>query len=482
VKERNVPLVNELCVFSTPWHWMVHGLGLGQRPTGFDVDQAHRLSVLNRALLRRFRDPFQVFVHELTKAIQTHCEAPPSDPGKPGAARGIQYDVQRDNDDKARMHLVRKLAYIEDPSAHARACALLVDSFLKLSFTLDLSRSADAVLRESVATALHRLTLIPASSERARYEKLHLLAGLFLAAGRAGWGDLITVPWGPARTEPHGLAAAWHLLGSLSDPFYRARGAAILFTVLGLVGLGADASRDGGDALRALLDLLDTEFQRAPERPSDGVHEGRDYRLFPLSLTLIAVSVLGRRDALHYKRDWLDLAATEIERLTPASRASQALFYIAALRSLGVLETYVPAPAAWLGEVTDAYLGATDGQRADDDLRCTYLVHLAEQLGCSAALPPRVGEILAGSVARIGRSEPEHAHPYASGFMTLAYALSTLKAGGPATAPWMARIDLAKVAGRIEADPRRTALHLPRLNMALIDAALRLRPPDYTHP
>lgn len=473
--ERAVQAANELCVFSTPWHWVVHGLGLGQRPTGFDVEQAERVSALNRALLRRFRDPFQVFVHELVKTLQAHCEASAGglDPWK-SAAHGPLDDARRDAEDKARTQLVRRITYIEDPIAHARACALLVESFHTLSLTLDPSRTADALLRESVATASYRLTMTPAASEEARYERLHLLAGLFLAAGRAGWGDLMAAP---SRTEPQGLAAAWRLLGSLSDPFYRGRGAAIFLTILGLVDPGAATSAEVEEGLRSLLNLLDAEFQRAPERASDGVHEGRDYRFFPLSLALIAMSVLGRRDLLHYKRDWLDLAGAEIERLTPASRASQALFYVAALRSLDALETHVPAPAAWFGRVTEAYLGATDGRRVDDYLRCTYLVHLAEQLGLGAAVPPRIGEILAGSVARIGRSESPRTNPYDSGFMTLAYALSTLRAGGPATAPWTRPTDLARAVGRIEADPHGTALHLPRLNMALIDAALRLRSP-----
>lgn len=477
--ESDVRLANERFVFATPWHWMVHGLGLGQRPTGFDVEEADRLGALNRSLLRRFRDPFQVFVHELVKMIQARCDAPTQSLGRTRPAHGALHDVRREQEDKARMHLVRKIAYIEDPSGHARACTLLVECLVKLSLPLDLSQSADALLRESMATALYRLTMTPAPSEAARYEKLHLLAGLFLAAGRVGWSDLITAPLGPSRTEPHGLVAAWLLLDSLSDPFYRARGAAVLFTILGLVGLEKATARDGEEGLRVLLDLLDAEFQRAPERPSDGVHEGRDYRVFPLSLTLVATSVLGRREELHYKRDWLDLAATEFEQLPPASRASQALFYVAALRSLGLLESYVHAPAGWLGQVVEAYLGTTDGRRSDDYLRCTYLVHLAEQLGCSAALPPRIGEILTDSVARIGRSEPERNNPYASGFMTLAYALSTLRARGPARAPWMKSIDLdlAKAVGRLESERHGTARHLTRLNMALVDAALRLRSP-----
>jgi hypothetical protein len=47
------PLSHELRLFSTPWHWFVHGLGLGQNRTGFDAERAARIRALGRAVVQR---------------------------------------------------------------------------------------------------------------------------------------------------------------------------------------------------------------------------------------------------------------------------------------------------------------------------------------------------------------------------------------------------------------------------------------------
>jgi hypothetical protein len=47
---------------------------------------------------------------------------------------------------------------------------------------------------------------------------------------------------------------------------------------------------------------------------------------------------------------------TRDRRAHPASRASQSLFWVSALRSLGVFSSHVPDPAAFLAETVDGYL------------------------------------------------------------------------------------------------------------------------------
>jgi hypothetical protein len=263
------------------------------------------------------------------------------------------------------------------------------------------------------------------------------------------------------------MRRGWQLAAHIADSFYRGRAEAILLTVAGLLRL------DVADRLDGLLALIAGEFERVAARPSDGVHEGRDYRLFPLLLALTSSAVLGRTEELRRRRDWLALAAHELRALDPASRASQALFWVAALRDLGLIARYLPAPAAFVRETIDRYLVDTDGERDVDYLRCTYLIHLAHQLGCPEAIHPRLWQILGRALAQLPGSARRRENPYASGFMVVAYAWSASESGDDAPA-----LDLERALHCIDEDAASVALHLPRLDFALMDAALRLRPGD----
>jgi hypothetical protein len=135
------------------------------------------------------------------------------------------------------------------------------------------------VLRAHWAAALERIAALPMASDAERYRNLHLLVSLLLAAGQAGW----TIELG-SPTAGHARRAAYELVGSINQPFYRTRSAAILITVLGLLNQERMLRHDGQDRLAALIDLIAAEFQRFPSYPSDGVHVGHDFGLFPLLL------------------------------------------------------------------------------------------------------------------------------------------------------------------------------------------------------
>ena len=405
-------ITTELSWFGTPWHWVVHGLGLGLSPRGFDSAQAARVLAVSAALGRRFDDCFHALVGELLRLIlETRSEAP----------------------------LLERLEWFRDPLEHARACTLVVDVLIALELPHD-------SLRRSLDAALARLSALRAESDRDRYEIAHLIGKLLLTMGRARWLD------SPCKNPA--IASAFRLLDGIESLFHRGRAAAILLTILGAIGEPGAARKPLENQMR----LLERAFAQLPHDRPDGVHVGLDYRLFPLLLTLTAAGVLGGGDPL----GWVEIARAELGRLTARSRASQTLFYVSMLRSLGLFERYVPDRQALLRDTTERYLDHTDGCQADDYLRCTYLVHLARQLGCEEALSPRVSQIVADSVAAIAGSMRFRENAYASGYLVIAYVLST-----------GLELDLAAAVAEVADD---SPIQRARLGLALVDAALNLRP------
>ncbi len=98
---------------------------------------------------------------------------------------------------------------------------------------------------------------------------------------------------------------ALQLATTISDIFYRSRGSAIIFSVLGIIGGKQQVYTGQQNHLQALLDNLDSELSHSLSRDSDGVHEGSDYYIFPLSLILNAIAILDCPDYLTYRRDWV---------------------------------------------------------------------------------------------------------------------------------------------------------------------------------
>ena len=432
----------ELAVFGTPWHWLAHGLGVGQQPEGFDPARAVRVLSISDSVNRRFESDSHRFVDALVRAIVSHCEVPLT---------------------AAPSSLMEALLRLRGPYDHARACALLIESLAKIR----LPSPDEARLEAQWAAALKSVTAVSAASDSERYRNLHLLVNLFLAAGQAGWTNTLS-----SQSAHRAYQTAWRLVDSIKQPFYRTRAAAILVTVLSLLGRHDVLQHDGQDRVADLIELNAAEFQRVPSYRFDGVHFDRDFRLFPLLLSLSAIAVSNRFDCLHCYGDWLSTAAHEIRALNASSRASQSLFWVSAMRNLGMLSTYVRDPRSFVHETIQIYLENTDGQRPDDYLRCTYLVHLARQLGCPDLISHRIWEIVAKSVTDIIGSDLYRENPYASGFMIVAYALSTTNAREPGPKPGM---DLTEAVFRIEHEPAAVATQLPRLGFSLVDAALRLR-------
>jgi hypothetical protein len=448
-------LLKERRIFSTPWHWYVHGLGSGQDVGSFEPDKAERLLEISLALSQKRNTNDLVFIHHLLDGIVATCAA---------GSLGDRHAKTRAHEQftSAIEHLPR------EPWQYARACALLAESLVKLGQIEPYRQD----VRWHLGRALKQVSRLDAPSDKLRYEKLQLFANLILAAGQAGFAYLLS------SRQPNGdtyADLALQVATTISNVFYRGRGSAILFSVLAIVGNKAQICNNSQNHLQALLDTFDAELSHPASRNPDGVHQGSDYYLFPLSLILNAIALLDCPDYLTYKRDWVKQSVSLFHSLSPASQASQISFFLSALNNLGVLDAYVPDAIALVSDCMEAYLESTDGSRVDDYLRCTYLIHLAYQLGRPDLLHPRMRSILWDSVVQTPGSERYRESPYGSSYMVAAYAMSAFDRMDRLDALFGERFNLPAAIAHFQDPPAIAAIHAPRTAFALVDLALRMR-------
>lgn len=450
-----VPATNERRIFSSPWHRCVHGQGLGQLPTGFDLKKVNLLREVGLAVKRSDQNPFHIFAQSLVHDIIAVCSE------KPPEVKEVTRPTPAD--------FYQTLALLpRDTWQYARACAVLTETLVKLGKLTNY----DSILHMHMDIALKRVEALAPETLKGRYEKLQLLANLFLASGQAGWTDLLT------SQPPHGISRIYNALRmteEIPDLFYRGRVAATLISVVATIGYGYVVCGDRLDYMRNLLDAFDAQLDQLAMRSSDGVHEKFDYCLFPLSLTLNAIALLGRTEYLEYRRNWVAQATTYFATLAPASRASQMLFYVHALENLGVLGAYVPNLKSLLIESIEAYLRQVgDSVSSYAYLRCTYLIQMAHQFGYPEVLPPQIWNILGTGGTHFQHTQSTTS--YGSGYMIAAYTLSAFIGGDRIGALAQEEGDLPTAVAAIKATQADAALNLPKLDFALIDAALQLRP------
>ncbi|MBN3884615.1 MULTISPECIES: hypothetical protein [unclassified Nostoc] len=449
-------LLNERRVFPTPWHWCVHGLGIGQEATGFDPEKSDRLLKISFALSRKNNSSYNIFAHHLLNGILARCEA----------VSFNSYLAQERSHDEFKS-AINQLP--SEPWQYARACALLTESLVKVG-QLEPYRH---LVRWHLERALEQVAKLDLSSDKLRYEQLQLFANLLLAVGQAEFTDLLVLQQenGDTYTDK-----ALQLATTISDIFYRGRGSAIIFSVLAIIGCREQVCTGEQNHLQTLLDIFDSELSDSLRRDSDGVHEGSDYYLFPLSLILNAIAVLDCPDYLTYKRDWGKQAVSLYHTLSPTSQASQITFFIYALDNLGVLHVYVPDIVTFFHQCMEGYIQSTDGFRVDAYLRCTYLIHLACQLGCPDILHPCIWSIFSDTATEIFGSDHYLENTYGSSYMVAAYALSAFDRIGKLDMLFSPELRLPDAIARFQDNPESTAINSPKTVFALIEAGLRMRP------
>lgn len=448
-------LLTERRIFPTPWHWCVHGLGLGQEASGFNSKKSDRLLEISLALFQKTTSDYYAFTHNLLQGIVATCE---------GVSLG-----DRNFQKLAHEQFTTAIQQLPtEPWEYARASALLTESLVKLG---QMNTYRDDVYKH-LEMAFQQVAALDVASDKLRYEKLQLFANLLLAAGQAGFLELLTARQQNGDTY---VDIALQLATTISDVFYRGRGSAVIFSVLAIIGYGEQVC-SGQNHLQTLLDIFDADLNHSSTRSGDGVHEGADYYIFPLSLILNAIAVLERPDYLTYKRDWVQQTVSFFHSLSPASQASQITFFVYALDNLGMLDLYVPDVVTFFKKCMTGYLQSTDGSRVDDYLRCTYLIHLACQLERTDLLDPRVWSILLDSAAQTPGSQRYLESTYGSSYMVAAYALSAFDRVGRLDELFGEKVNLADAIAHFQDDAQATAIHSPRTAFALIETGLRMRP------
>ncbi|HHJ15634.1 MAG TPA: hypothetical protein ENJ80_02950 [Gammaproteobacteria bacterium] len=446
---------SEASCFRTPWHWYMHGIGLGYGAAAHDSDRAERLLRAARALCTVADTPFHTFTYKLLLLV-TGC-------------RGLDASAPDAADSRAAVD-VGLFRLQGNPLHYIAMSALFVDCLARLDRLGGYRHTA----RRHLDLALRVAGRLPENDDRARYLKLQLLSRLFMAVARAGWTERLLEG---TRGQTSYFQRVLQLAGRIDNRFLGDRALAILLAVIGLSGYARQVGRDIERRLGELFDGFEQQLRQLPDRSGDGVHSGQDYLLFPLSLTLGALPALGLQRYTDYGRNWVDAAVALFGQLTPRSRASQVLFLVSALEGLGRLDDCFPDRGQLIETCADAYLAGTDGLQMDDYLRCTYLVHLACQYGDPERLDTRIWDILAGALLRPpGQHTPGQYNKYGATFMRAAYVLSAIDRAGRLETLYGSGLLLPERLGRLQLDPQALQEDSPRLCLALIDAGLRKRP------
>lgn len=451
-------LLKERRIFSTPWHWYVHGLGLGQDPIGFQPDKSPQLLSMSLALVQKTGSKYHFFTHYLLQATLEACAY---------LSLGDHLAQSRAND-----HFKTCIHYLpQEPWQYARACAVLSESLVKLMFV----EPFKDVIRQHLQKAMRQLVQLSPESDKYCYEQVQMLASLMLAAGQTECLDVLEQK---VEGKDNYIECILKMAANISEPFYYGRGSAIAFSVLAIVG-NAEQIYDGQqDYLRILLETFDQLLNSPSIRNSDGVHQGADFCIFPLSLILNAIAVLDCPEYLSYKRNWPQQALSIFQFISPASKASQISFLIHSLNNLGIIEDYISDMSIFFKDCMSGYLQETDGLQVDDYLRCTYLIHLAFQFNRTDWVDSRIWSILRDNIGQLGDVNRSLESTYGSSYMMAAYALSVFDQSDDLGSLFNEDFNLTGATLLFNDAPASAVIHSPRAAFALLEAGLRMRPVD----
>ncbi len=144
--------------FSNPWHWCVHGLGIGQEPIGFEPDKSDRLLEISLALFQQTNIGYYVFINHLLHGIVETC-----------AALSLNNKLAQQ---RAYDQFTSAIEHLPSESwQYVRACALLTESLVKLG-QLETHRYN---VHRRMGIAFKQVVKLDADNDKISYEKLQLL-------------------------------------------------------------------------------------------------------------------------------------------------------------------------------------------------------------------------------------------------------------------------------------------------------------------
>ena len=362
--------------------------------------------------------------------------------------------------------LLAAVARLGAPEDRMRARALIV--MARAALGTDPARARFGPALEALTFSASdlrrcRAARLRASPDRSVYEAAHASAAALLSAPSAPLDE----------AERDDAESVLRITARIGDLFLAARGAGTLLLALTLRAPLAAHGECAAQCGALLLSRLQSELGSLESRAYDGLHTGCEYATFALSLATLAAARIPACEAS--ARRLAPVLMDRFGRLPARSQASQALFYIPALRSCASLDsTWAQSVAC---DVTVAYLESARPSEPTDYLRCAYLGELITGLG--------LGSLAADELARRSRYRLErlaHGPPPSSQYeartAVAAYCITALATVAPG--------DLATDAHMLEKSLRSSATEEPygargarALAHALVDIALQRHRHDH---
>lgn len=348
---------------NSPWHTCMHGLGLGARPMRFgDPADATALLRLSHCYVERaLNRPYARWVEVLVRAAL----APPATLKAQGPVWASLHGIW---------------PALHWPVDRSMGCALAVNVLSRNGMWSEhaawLDVLADTCLRETLDA------LAQVQQERERYAMAMGATTLIHALGRVGRAH--ELGWRDDGREP--VRTLVREIAALQEPFLRGRCLGTLLAILDETVQSPDVVAMLSDALHQEMRVLDGLLACPDLGPHDGIHQGHDHILFPLSLLLSGAAgwscALIERDALTGMGALMRLL---FDSASLRSQASQWRFCSMALMRLGCLDRQQASDASV--DLARRYLASDGTTKADAYLRCCYLLSTAESFDARDLLP-----------------------------------------------------------------------------------------------
>lgn len=392
----------EAKLFQGPWTTLVKGRCLGAVSRDYDTGIAenirHTFNILNSQ--QKLSDAYLTFSEILTEFVLDYVN-----PNVLIFQRKELYPRV-----SSIIHASRK---IESKIQYVEACAILFETLGKLGMDYRLLSNKEFCLIDSALEALSNITY---STDEEGYELLQAYGNVFLGLSHLGLTDTLKEHRGNL------IPAAIIIAQTLDDVWYKGRGAAALFTVLGVIGCSEYIFSDDTNHLETLIRYLDSALEN-----KDHVDAHPNKYLFAIVLLLNTLSVLDKPEYLEYRRNWSETAKALLDSLTPDLKIIFTHYYYSSLSNLGLLKATSTRCVSGINALIADYLKEEDKELSY--MGYTYLFDLGYRFECEKVLSLPIAERLVSSISTMYNSKdgsmPENSF-YGSAFMRIAYSISAL--------------------------------------------------------
>jgi len=453
-------LSNESRAFTSPWMRIVRGFALGQHPMDYNPDAADKIKSAIEILDNKVpsSNKYNTFSNLLTTFIL--------DVNNQGIA------LSQEVINGKLVDIINVLRGIDDPFLRVDASSVLFGVFVKLGLDKSLLVTEKYNLIEESLEALEKIRI--ADDQKGSYEKLVSCANLFLSIGELGEKRYLT------RDKDY-IKEALDLTDRIPAVFFRGRGAAALFSVLGVLGYKDYIFGKERNYMAELFDYFDEKFAKADETAVfwEDIYDNT----YPLLTMLNVIAVLDAPEYLTYKRDWLKEAQVFMSKILPDDGMNQNQYYLMALYNLGKLDEYIPDVEKYFKDAVDSYV--KHGQVHQEQERLwvsmddSYAVETAWLWNLTESIPDSIFDRMVNNFVTYRKGEP-----YLNAAYGLSYVFTMLGEAGKldllfeSNSNYEGLAPFQWVVRNFSEDGESEKITLPYLGHALINLALRMRGQD----